>query len=341
MRAPLPRLLPALGTAAVLMAAAGLHAADHRDAPALMDSMESGPADINDLYAFQSPQTPANTVLIVTVNPFAGILSPTQFGSGISYDIEVDQDGDAAADLVYRTRFVNFGTRSLAFVNRLRKHSSGAFRSDGIVGFGFEGETIPLDGGGKMTFGLYDDPFFFDLLGFRSGFEFTGDDFFAGANVDAIVLEVPSAELIDGGNTVGVNARTLEGLGVVSRPTQIDRVGRPAINTVLVPSARKDAFNVTRPGRDAAQFRGNFVASIENLNGGQTQKARDLTAILLPDLLTVDVTSPAGFLNGRRLEDDVIDAELDLLSDGGVTTDMVDSNDRPFRQVFPYLAAPQ
>ena len=31
--------------------------------------------------------------------------------------------------------------------------------------------------------GTFDDPFFFDLDGFRNGFQFTGIDFFAGLNV--------------------------------------------------------------------------------------------------------------------------------------------------------------
>ena len=56
------------------------------------------------------------------------------------------------------------------------------------------------------------------------------------------------------------------------------------------------------------------------------------------DLLVYDTTSDDGFLNGRRLEDDVIDAELGLLTLGAVAGDGVDANDVPFRDVFPYLA---
>ena len=40
-----------------------------------------------------------------------------------------------------------------------------------------------------------------------------------------------------------------------------------------------------------------------------------------------------------NLEDDVIDAALGLLSAGVVTTDVVDSNDRDFLNVFPFLAS--
>ena len=46
-------------------------AADHLDAPVLRAPGQGG-RDINDVYAFQSPTNPANSVLVMTVNPFAG-----------------------------------------------------------------------------------------------------------------------------------------------------------------------------------------------------------------------------------------------------------------------------
>jgi hypothetical protein len=50
-------------------------------------------------------------------------------------------------------------------------------------------------------------------------------------------------------------------------------------------------------------------------------------------------TSSAGFLNGRQLQDDVIDAELALLTDGALTSDRV-VNDSVFSRRFPYLGPP-
>jgi len=46
-----------------------------------------------------------------------------------------------------------------------------------------------------------------------------------------------------------------------------------------------------------------------------------------------------GFLNGRGLADDVIDAELGLITEGLITTDCVD-NDSTFLSGFPYLGVP-
>ena len=68
--------------------------------------------------------------------------------------------------------------------------------------------------------------------------------------------------------------------------------------------------------------------------------AMALADVLLPDILTIDTSDAGGFLNGRGLADDVIDAELNLLSGGAVTTDFVDANDKAFLPAFPYLALP-
>ncbi len=53
----------------------------------------------------------------------------------------------------------------------------------------------------------------------------------------------------------------------------------------------------------------------------------------------------AGFPNGRRLGDDVVDIDLQVvagfLKDNKVPLgDGVDMNDKPFLPAFPYLAAP-
>ena len=303
---------------------ANVQAADHLEAP-LLRQPGVGDRDINDVYAFQSPTNPDNSVLVLTVNPFAGDRSGTKFSPDVDYQIQIDTDSDAVADITYSTTF---------------KPSNGARQNvttqrNGVtIARGVTENDISIrrpNGGGTLRAGLFDDPFFFDLDGFQNGLNFTGEDAFAGANVSAIVLEIPSTEL--GGNSLGIWGRT------VVDGQQVDRMGRPAINTVLVPSGRKDEFNLGNPVNDLADFGADFRATITSLSNADNANA--LTPILLPDLLTFDPTSSDGFLNGRRLEDDVIDASLSLLTDGGVTFDGVDANDVPFRDVFPYLAPAQ
>jgi hypothetical protein len=59
----------------------------------------------------------------------------------------------------------------------------------------------------------------------------------------------------------------------------------------------------------------------------------------LPDILTFDTSSSDGFPNGRQLDDDVIDKELGLITEGFVTTDCVPS-DNNLLSTFPYLGNP-
>lgn len=304
--------------AIAIASACTLHAADHLDAPNVRGD---GQVDLNDLYAFQSPSNANNTVLIMTVNPAAGVFSPTTFGTDVTYTFNIDNTGDAVADLSYSTTFAApiGGTQAFTL--------TGPSTATGTTGL-----TSATSSGGMVTAGLFDDPFFFDLNGFNDSFNFTGDDFFAGLNVSAIVLEIPSTEL--GAQNIGVWATTER------NGTQVDRVGRPAITTALIPNdPDKTAFNLADPVDDPMDFGGIIQARIEALNGGNTTHAMNTTDLLLPDVLTFDTASDMGFLNGRKLADDVIDAELTLLTNSSTpVSDGVDMNDAAFRDVFPYLA---
>jgi hypothetical protein len=299
-------------------------AADHRDAPLLLGTGQ-GASDINDVYVFQSPSNPANTVLIMTVNPFAGTLSERTFDPAVEYQLLIDNTGDAMPDVTYTTTF----TPAVGLAQTLTTTRKGVPVATGITG-----TNVTLGAGGMAHAALFEDPFFFDLAGFNNGFNFTGADTFAGADISAIVLEVPSAQLNGANSNIGVWARTVAG------GNQVDRMGRPAINTALIPSGMKDAFNQGVPANDQAAFGSTVRTSLLSLNGGNTAHADQVTALLLPDILTVDTANPDGFLNGRRLQDDVIDTALSAVSNGGVTTDMVAANDVAFQSTFPYLSPP-
>ena len=323
-------------------------AADHLDSPLVKTD---GRTDITDIYAFRSPENPANTVLIMDVNPLAGVVSGTTFDPRGDYVFNIDNNRDARADLTVEA---SFGKADDDGQQRVKVKVANA-----TVGTGDTGETIALRRGGKAWAGLADDPFFFDLQAFKdlksalngdgpgSGRTFcdaNATDFFRGTNVAAIVVEVPSASLTRGGNpSIGVWATTSSGNAAK------DQMGRPAINTVFVPDARKNEFNATRPDamREAfgTLFRDDlmFLSSLDG-SGYTAQQAIDLANILLPDILTVDTSSSAGFLNGRRPSDDVIDAELPLVTGGAfggspvLTGDCINANDVALPSSFPYLA---
>lgn len=140
--------------------------------------------------------------------------------------------------------------------------------------------------------------------------------------------------------------------------TQEDQMGRPAINTVFVDMADKNAFNRTIPSNQDAAFQTKFQNKLLALNPNYTTNALGFTAeafttALATDVLTVSLDGTTTFfdgtnvLTGRALGDDVIDTELLLIFGGpdgtanpGLTSDNVDSNDKAFSDSFPYLASP-
>jgi len=367
--------------------------ADHLDAPAAKADHR---VDITDVYAFRS--SPSQTTLVLNVD---GLMSPTDsktatFRTSAIYELKVDKNHDGKADIAYRVRFgaaktKSDGTKVQAYVVRRATGSLAVMNvwTGAVVAVGtttpykHSVRTASIAGGGAAFAGTRDDPFFFDLPGFVNFKEqllggstalgdllggFTGADTFAGTNVLSIALRIPNDKLGGTGKSVGVWGTTS-----VARNggwAQIDRMGRPAINTVfnglLLPTSsvynglEKDAFNFQRPNADAGTTTGNVttvlnaIGTVLTANGATAYTGGEVAAIasvLLPDELTLRLGSNAGFasgtslgtlgLNGRKLGDDVIDAEFALLTNFVITTgDGVNANDATLSSSFPYLAGP-
>lgn len=328
------RILMAASLASLLAAGSvpwGLDAADHGDAPGVRVDPR---LDIPDVYAFQSPSQSGNVVFIMTLAPLARIVSQNNFHPRADHDFFVNTNADPDYEFAFNFRFGPPGPGGIQ-----EMHFVGESRSERIFDvLASTSETVALPGGGFMRANEIDDPFFFDFIAFRSGLGnlcggaggSTGVNFFRGLNVTAIALELPRS--VFGTNNIGVWARTaLDG-------QQIDRNGRPVINTVFIPGPLKDAFNQANPINDQTLFRSTFITSAMAL-GNDAGRAAFLADFLLPDILTLDTSNPAGFPNGRRLQDDVIDTALNLVSNGAITRDCA-SNDSTFRTTFPYWAGP-
>ena len=332
--------------------------ADHLDAPGLTSPAMDTRVDITDLYAFQKPGDSSRTVLIMNVNP----LAPThanEFRHDALYETLVDTDGDAIPNIAFRYRFTpKREDKQLAHV--MRAELNGQVEDGHVHGdeqalveaapVSFGSTPIVSDGvdhnGVRFFAGFRSDPFFFDLLGFLAGLKFTGSDFFIDKNVFGIALELPNHLLGDNPN-IGVWVRTL--VPMTMQPdhlTQADQMGRPAINTVFNHGPDKNTFNVTQPAdqRTATTMNGQtflqlFTSELEALGGYNASQATAIAEILLPDVLTFDYSSSAGFLNGRKLQDDVIDIELNLVTNGKVTGDGVGPH-TDYLSEFPYLGNP-
>jgi hypothetical protein len=132
--------------------------------------------------------------------------------------------------------------------------------------------------------------------------------------------------------------------------TQVDQMGRPAINTVFNHGNDKNLFNATPPDKQpqlrsvdpptaGETFLDKFRDELEALGGYSPDQALAIAKILLPDILTFDYSSQAGYLNGRRLQDDVIDISLNLVTNGKITGDGVGPH-TDYLAEFPYLGRP-
>lgn len=331
--------------------------ADHLDAPGLTSPAMDTRVDITDHFAFQQPGHPDRTVLILNVNP----LAPThadEFRHDALYETFVDTNGDAKPDLAFRYRFSRkVDGRQFARVTRAEiehdledGHVHEEFEHDVLiehapVSFGAEVEITEGEDEVRFFAGFRSDPFFFDLLGFLNGFKFTGSDFFIDKNVFGIALEMPS-RLLGKNPKVGIWTRTL--VPMTMQPdhlTQVDQMGRPAINTVFNHGNDKNVFNVTQPDQQRTATIGSGMTFLQSFEatlssfGYSAAQATGIADILLPDVLTFDYSSSAGFLNGRRLQDDVIDIELGLVTNGKVTTDGVGPHS-DYLATMPYLGAP-
>ena len=348
------RLLPVAALLAVLAlfitgsAPSLVTAADHLDAPGLNSPAGLAGADINDLYLFEG-QDPSNTVMAMTAVPLAA--PGSAFGDDIVYKFNVDTDGDAVADAAYKAVFSTVRADGSQYMQVLRAEVAAPDASGTLVAYGQVGNALTMTGGGTAWAGPSSDPFFFDLGGFLGSVEGMGprmfldgmeSDFFLGLDVMGIVIEVPDGDL--GGN-IGVWASTAQD-GV-----QLDRLGRPAINTVFNasvfggPGDEKNVYNAASPDGDVAGYHDLFsdrlVAFTTLLGMPYTAGEADgIMDLLLPDILTYDTsTAAAGPLNGRALADDVIDVELGIVTNGVVPSDGIGPH-TDYRAAFPYLGVP-
>jgi hypothetical protein len=202
-------------------------------------------------------------------------------------------------------------------------------------------------------------------------------DFTAGYNVLSIVVRVPRALLRGRTSATAFDVwETIQFPGAGSIPgsvtvDQIERLGRPAINEgLLITNDFLNAMNRIGPRDEARALAGQFPAAAPILAeavatlaalGNSPTRINQLVAAFLPDALRLDTTQPSGYaagfsgLNGpatltrgRKITDDVIDATLFVLTNGGVTADNVSyagpnangSGHKPLLPAFPYLAAP-
>ncbi len=302
--------------------------------------------NLTDLYAFPKPGSDRKSILIFNMHPSHTFdpqvpTTPVPFAPEALYELKIDTNGDAVADVAYRVRFSPFTGGAQTATLRHVEGAQAAGTGDGgqvIVA----GAPVSLDrearvaeaGDYRFFAGWRSDPFFFNPLGAVNNLHFTGKDFFTEKNVCSIVLEIPNPAL--GPEEVGLWMRTLDGAG--GSWVQADRGALPSQGVFLVGEER-DAYLAAEPADDA-RFITVFAHSLEHSGGYTPEEAQRVAKTLLPDILRFDHTRPASYPNnGRTLTDDALDHFLTILTNGKITTDGVGAHSDLLAE-FPYLGPP-
>jgi hypothetical protein len=231
------------GTAAVALGAslfAGLapiasRASSHREAPLTAADPQ---IDNTDLYAFRSPDQPSSITFVSSWIPFeepAGGPNFYLWAEHTNYDINIDSNGDARPDIIYRWKFTTHYRSAATFLyatgpvtslndpnlNIYQTYDLYAIRNGHTtrllndakvapsnVGAGsmpnynsdlFNAAVKTTDGGLRSWVGQSDDAFFLDLrvfdLLYGGNLSEVGDDTLTGFNVNTMALSVPRSRL--------------------------------------------------------------------------------------------------------------------------------------------------
>ncbi len=375
------RLFTLLAALSLPFAAPPARAADHGDGPVVSADQSADLADcyffldptdnskmviIGTVRGFIVPSEAVNF----------GVFDPK-----VKFRFNFEKTGDAKPDRSIDVTFSKRTSTSTAQTATIRfNHPNAQFTAPATnpsLNTTAPAPVVTTLGNGVQFFaGEVDDPFFFDIPGFnrwvgsilagaRDDTQLNrGRDSFAGYNILAIALRIPVSLIGAGpGGVIGANVATeravqipvKDGEVVSAGPTrQLDRIAIPAINVALIPFARKNEYNGAEPKDDAhGKFANDIVATLTALGTNSTNIGiLASVAVTNGDLLRLNVntanTGPqggtnagAGFPNGRRLTDDVIDTILFFINNQVPLRDHVDTNDLLFQDAFPFLARAQ
>src|SRR6185312_4451348 len=186
----------------------------HFDTPT---AKEDPRINICDYYLFRGH--PGTTVMALTVNPNAGVGAPDTFRDEALYAFRFDTDRDFRENVTFKVQFDapahvdGGGSRHIQSFAVRRATGAGALKGAAgeLIISGNTGHIVTADQGCLAYAGLAPELFATNGIGFGAfrtalwsenrfapeAFQ-NGQNFFAGSNVTAIVLEVPSSMIGEG-----------------------------------------------------------------------------------------------------------------------------------------------
>ncbi len=266
-----------------------------------------------------------------------------------------------------------------SFVGKASMPKYGALRNGAISKFN-DGTSRSFAGQAEDPFFL--DLRVFDLLYGDAGTcdKEVGHDTLNGYNVNSLALQVPKSALTSGTDPVVGIWSTTSRKNASGGYSQVSRLGQPLVNEVVIPYQVKDTFNSIDPTQDGAALpfvqKSELAATLNAVCGtnAPVNDRQDLVTVFLtgvpglnqpqhvtpseqlrlntsiaptrePKRLGVLAGDNAGFPNGRRLTDDVVDIALqvvggELVGKPNDLGDAVDRNASGFGRDFPYVAFP-
>src|SRR5262245_42631531 len=136
--------------------------------------------DFTDLYAFPKPGDSDKSIIIMNVHPSAsenppGLTIVEPFAPEALYEIKIDTDGDAIANIAYRMRFSRTQEGQQTAVLRRVNGPQAAGTGDGgqviidaaVVSIGLEA-NVTVAGDYRFFAGWRSDPFFCDVEGAKN-----------------------------------------------------------------------------------------------------------------------------------------------------------------------------
>jgi len=383
--------LCALGV--VLSVAPPVNPADHGDAPIASNNQSTDIADVfafldpndNDRLILAMTQ---RGFIAAGENANFGI-----FDQFLKYRLQLETTGDARPDQFIDITFtpvVSSGGPQTATIALPSGRVFTAPTTRSSIAPDAPAQVVTEDPATGIFFfaGLVDDPFFFDIPATNRFVASAramapdptllqrGRDSFAGYNVMGIALSIPlkgpeverslcpeNPDVHCPPDVLGVSGVIMrnmntdvlqEGIRTSGEFRQVERMGNPTVNVVIIPFSRKDEHNFATQEDDAnEQFADDIVASLRGL-GTNDDFIAIFTNLLVTtgDYLRLDTriantgprggTNPAAaFPNGRRLADDTIDTALTLINNGNPLGDNVNASDVPPQDTFPFLAPSQ
>jgi hypothetical protein len=227
------------GSGAALLGPSTGYTSSHREAPIVAGEPR---LDNTDVYAFVSPDKTDSVTLIANWLPFEepnGGPNFYAFATNTAYDINIDADGDAKPDTIYRWTFSDeyrnrntflyntnvvttlddpdLNYRQFYKLEKITSSGSETLLAKAPVAPSFVGRGSmpnyaalsnaaikPLPRGGKSFAGQADDPFYLDLrifdLFYGGDLSEVGQDTVKGYNVNSVAIQVPKTEVALKGN---------------------------------------------------------------------------------------------------------------------------------------------